>query len=372
MHVIARLRITLRKAARPGLGQVPVASLAIVGALAASAGAAPVPGHRASPPDRQPTCFQIGSTQRRQLEGVAAPSAASAWAVGSTESGRTSRTLAEHWNGTAWTQVASPSGPGGGILFGIAAPSVRNAWAVGLSFPGAGSQTLAEHWNGTAWAQTPSQNPAGASGGSFLSGVAASSSTSAWAAGYYSLGITPGSATRTLMERWTGSGWTRVASPNPDASGINVLRGITALSATDAWAVGNYDHHTTGQPLGRPLIEHWNGTAWTVTAGPQLAAGVNTGLTGVAAVSPADAWAVGSYCAGAQGLRTLTEHWNGTAWTHVASPNPSQADATWLSGVAATSASNAWATGFYFNHHTGYHPVIEHWNGKAWTIVHSP
>src|SRR5215472_7610009 len=282
MHVIVRLRITLRKAARPGLGQVPVASLAIVGALAASAGAAPVPGHRASPPDRQPTCFQIGSTQRRQLEGVAAPSAASAWAVGSTESGRTSRTLAEHWNGTAWTQVASPSGPGGGILFGIAAPSVRNAWAVGLSFPGAGSQTLAEHWNGTAWtrvaspspardaefgavaavpsgaawavgdyvkggnsltlaehwngtawAQTPSQNPAGASGGSFLSGVAASSSTSAWAAGYYSLGITPGSATRTLMERWTGSGWTRVASPNPDASGINVLRGITALSATD-------------------------------------------------------------------------------------------------------------------------------------------
>jgi len=135
--------------------------------------------------------------------------------------------------------------------------------------------------------------------------------------------------------------------------------------------VGNYDHHTTGQPLGRPLIEHWNGTAWTVTAGPQLAAGVNTGLTGVAAVSPADAWAVGSYCAGMQGLKTLTEHWNGTAWTRVASPNPAQADATWLSGVAATSASDAWATGFYFNHNTGYHPVIEHWNGKAWTIVHS-
>jgi hypothetical protein len=422
MHVIARLRITL-DAVRSGPGRVPVASLAIMGVLAASAGPAHPAAltHRAPQPVRQPTCFRNPASQGRELDGAAAASSSGAWAVGYhwTNSGA-SQTVAERWNGTAWRQVPSPNPGGlraGDLLFGVAAPSPGSAWAVGTYFPGRAertliehwngtawtqtpspspardpelggvtalpsgrawavgdyikggrSLTLAEHWNGTVWAQTPSQTPPGGDG-STLYGVAASSPTSAWAVGTDSLGIAPGAGSRTLIERWTGTGWTRVASPNPDASGYNDLSGVAALSATDAWAVGHYDHHTTGQPMGQPLIEHWNGTGWTVTAGPRLAAGVNTGLAGVAVVSPADAWAVGSYCAGAQGLRTLTEHWNGTAWTRVASPNPGRADATWLSGVTATSATNAWAVGFYANHISGYHPVIEHWNGTAWTIV---
>ena len=54
----------------------------------------------------------------------------------------------------------------------------------------------------------------------------------------------------------------------------------------------------------------------------------------------------GCHCArrGAGSL-TLIEHWNGTAWTQVPSPNPSGDNV--LDGVAATSASNAWAVGFY-------------------------
>jgi hypothetical protein len=41
-----------------------------------------------------------------------------------------------------------------------------------------------------------------------------------------------------------------------------------------------------------------------------------------------------------------------------------------LSGVAATSASNAWAVGYTGS--TSPKPLIEHWNGTAWTRVPSP
>jgi hypothetical protein len=37
-----------------------------------------------------------------------------------------------------------------------------------------------------------------------------------------------------------------------------------------------------------------------------------------------------------------------------------------LSGVAATSACNAWAVGSYKNVGDHYRPLVEHWNGKAW------
>jgi len=47
---------------------------------------------------------------------------------------------------------------------------------------------------------------------------------------------------------------------------------------------------------------------------------------------------------------TLTEHWNGTAWKRVPSPNPAGSGrANSLFGVAATSPTGNWAVGYYFN-----------------------
>ena len=74
---------------------------------------------------------------------MAATSARSAWAVGSTASGQT---LIVRWNGTAWKRIPSPS-PAGSTLYGVAATSASNAWAVGS----AGGKTLIERWNGTTW-----------------------------------------------------------------------------------------------------------------------------------------------------------------------------------------------------------------------------
>jgi hypothetical protein len=87
--------------------------------------------------------------QLNRLDGVAATSATNAWAVGyysqHTDLGTQmhTRTLIEHWNGTAWTQVPSPS-PVDSTLFGVAAASPTNIWAVGAYLTNAGvNRTLA-------------------------------------------------------------------------------------------------------------------------------------------------------------------------------------------------------------------------------------
>ena len=68
----------------------------------------------------------------------------------------------------------------------------------------------------------------------------------------------------------------------------------------------------------------------------------NGSLYSVAAVSANDVWAVG-YNANAVGVGTVIEHWNGTAWSIVPGP---VADYNYLSGVAAVSANDVWAVGY--------------------------
>jgi hypothetical protein len=307
------------------------------------------------------------------LGGVAVVSSRQAWMVGSYSplTGPGGGTLIERWDGTAWKQQASPN-PGGpygqGSLSAVAATSPANAWAVGVyTTGGPNGFTLIEHWDGTAWTRVPSPSPGVYPGGSFLDGVAATSPANAWAVGSYDTGIYPNDTEKALIEHWDGTAWTRVPSPTPQGFDT-VLTGVAATSATNAWAVGSFD-------AGRTLIEHWNGTAWTRVPSPNPGGpgGHNLNwLYAVAASSPANAWAVGETCSElppAPVCRTLILRWDGAAWTRVPSPNPSSSSSQ-LHGVAATSATNAWAVGFSGS--GTVKALIEHWDGTAWSRVKSP
>jgi len=158
------------------------------------------------------------------------------------------------------------------------------------------------------------------------------------------------------------------ASPNPGgASGPNRLSGVAATSASNAWAVGFYP---TAGAVGRTLVVRWNGTRWAQVPSPNPggASGTNR-LSGVAATSASNAWAVGTYVNGGA-YRTLTLHWDGKAWTKVPSPNAGSGNNTLL-GVAATSATNAWAVGYYAGP-TATRTILEHWDGKSWTMISGP
>jgi hypothetical protein len=156
--------------------------------------------------------------------------------------------------------------------------------------------------------------------------------------------------------------WTGVQPPNVGA-GDNALLGVSTIAPCDAWAVGYSSNGTAKQTL----IEHWTGTAWKHVASPNPGGSANTNvLNAVAATSRTNAWAVGSYDS-ASGAHALIEHWNGTTWKQVTSPAP----AIFLGGVTALSATSAWAVG-YSSNGTAIQTLIEHWNGTAWTLVNSP
>ena len=158
----------------------------------------------------------------------------------------------------------------------------------------------------------------------------------------------------------TKASWHVVSSPNP--GNYNSLDGVAAVSATDVWAVGNY-FNPGGNNLA--LIEHWDGTSWSVVSNSSPA---ESQLLGVTAVSATDVWAVGDYGLGTGG--TLIEHWDGTSWSVVASPSPTGSE---LYGVAAVSATDVWAVGVYYDSNSGNKlTLIEQWDGTSWQMIPSP
>jgi hypothetical protein len=301
-------------------------------------------------------------TSNGYFNGVAGTGADDVWAVGGNGWSGPAVTLAEHWNGTAWTQVATPNPPGGGHLIAVAATSPSNAWAVGLAGPGPGvpsaSNPLIEHWNGKTWTIQKYQVPA--AGGGFGS-VAATSPSNAWAVGSTGLN-SEGSAQQTLIEHWNGSTWTRV--PSPDEGTASLLDSVTAVSADNAWAVGYY---VAANGTYRTLSMFWNGSKWTLVPSPTP--GGDGQLLGVTFSWTNNIWAAGivnpTRCGHGPACQTLVEHWNSITgkWSVIPSPNPPADYLDMLWGISAVSRSDIWAAGT-----TDYgSTLIIHWDGRAWS-----
>jgi hypothetical protein len=129
------------------------------------------------------------------------------------------------------------------------------------------------------------------------------------------------------------------AHPGADR-GVQVdLNGVVSFGPANAWAVGKGRN-------GAALAEHWNGTAWSVVQVPTPAGAAGSQLSGISALSPSDIWAAGSVITVVGTTvqsRTLVEHWNGTAWSIVPSRNATSSNL--LTGVAAVAANNVWAVG---------------------------
>jgi hypothetical protein len=223
-------------------------------------------------------------------------------------------------------------------------------------------------WAGIAGFSADGASAASTCGNAALNGeltaVTAISASNAWAVGW----TANGTATTTLIERWNGTAWCTVPSPNPGGAVVpqDALYGVAATSATNAWAVGYY-LGTSGYDT---IILHWDGTAWNTVPSPNPASTGNNELYGVAAGSASSAWAVGSY-SNPPGGSALILHWDGTSWAQVPSPPAGTASSgSSLSGVTATSSAT-WAVGNCGGPCTTS-SLTERWNGTAWTLEPGP
>jgi alpha-tubulin suppressor-like RCC1 family protein len=168
----------------------------------------------------------------------------------------------------------------------------------------------------------------------------------------------------------------RIAGNPPDPGGIVGLKdvifsSVAAGSATDAWAVGASDALSANS---QPLAEHWDGHAWSTVAVPMPAGATGARLDGVDEVNSGDVWAVGNMTTSAGAERTLIEHFDGTAWAVVPSPNPRTGPGASdeLKGIGGTSAGDLWAVGEYSDGQNFNAMLFVHWNGTAWSFVKEP
>jgi hypothetical protein len=296
------------------------------------------------------------------LSGVACASASECWAVGGYSGG----TLIEEWNGTSWSVVSSPNaGSVGNTLNSVTCIQSNICHAVGSQNSGGPDQTLIEHWNGTSWlvASSPDSSSALAND---LNGVTCVPGALCFAVGSHFNSI--GTAAQTLVEQLTFLGtWVIVASPNyvPPAT----LNNVTCVSASDCWAVGEYNFGTPASPLYRTAIEQWNGTSWTTVVSPDQS-GTNF-LQGITCTSASNCWAVGDYVL-TNHYQTLIQRWNGTTWSRVSSPNTSTTQSNNLYSVACASDSQCWSVGNYLDSALNTHPLAEQWDGSTWSIITLP
>jgi hypothetical protein len=345
------------------------------------------------------------------LQAVAATSAANAWAVG--DLGQENTPLIVHWNGAKWSRV--PAGaPADTLLHAVAASSPGNAWALGETYPPTGSPRqipVILHWNGRAWRQVHSP----ALSGAFLASVSVTSPANAWVIGsYFTSANRSAGSTRPIALHWNGSAWRRAPLPLP-AGAAAELNGVSATSASNAWAIGAFLSKQGNPSAG--FVLHWDGSSWTqvpsapASAGEPIAVaatatdyawladsatasefawpggrvaglwngrdwatvpiplvqthnGGRGGLVSALAAAGHVAWMAGDYCTtptlcGNGPLLPFLLRWTGGAWQ----PTPPPANDLNIFGLAVTSSTNAWAVGYTQPHTT----LILHWNGAKWS-----
>lgn len=300
-----------------------------------------------------------------QLTAVDGTSATDVWEIGAAFHTAKSSGYAIHWDGRSWATFAEDDPKGhGGQFSGIASIAQNDVWAVGQAYAASNYRkrlAVAEHWNGTRFNASPLPSVVGQE--TFLYGIAAVAPNDVWAAG----GSLPaGGLQQSYVVHWDGNAWTQIAAPGVPGSATN-FDAVAKTGANDVWVVGGSEANTSA-PF-RTLAEHWDGTRWTIVPTPNVNANSNI-FNAVVAIAPNDAWAIGDYYNG-KAFSPLAEHWDGTSWNIVRTPN-SGSHTAFVLGATAVSSREVFAVGEIARSHGEVASYILRWDGTKWFEAASP
>jgi hypothetical protein len=167
------------------------------------------------------------------MEDIACPASNECWAVGYSFALKRAP-LVMRWNGTSWSLYSFPlpEGAGSAGLNSITCVSSSNCWVVGWrNKPFSG---LAEHWNGTTWTDS---SPA--EFGLELTDVSCGSGSSCLATAWG----------ESAAVRWNGSSWSKETLPKPEGAESTSQTGASCFSATACTVVGTVNIGGVTQPL---------------------------------------------------------------------------------------------------------------------------
>jgi hypothetical protein len=251
---------------------------------------------------------------------------------------------------------------------GVSCPSARYCVAVGYHTDSAGfPTTLAERWNGTAWTTQTTRNYQPVD--DLLTSVSCVSTTACMAVGEHSACCqdeTP------LAEFWSRGRWTLELIPLPANAFEPRLTSVSCTSATACTAVGYYLRPADGYTAAA-LVESWNGTSWHVQSAAAADPTVSRELGSVSCTSLSACTAVGEWDTGSFPILTLAERWDGTSWSVQPTPNPTAGPSveSAFTGVSCASVTDCVTAGFWTDAHTSG-PLAEGWDAGTWTLQTMP
>jgi hypothetical protein len=221
-------------------------------------------------------------------------------------------------------------------------------------------------FDGTSWAGKPGPTSAEWDEPSALSGISCPSATFCSAVGYY---VDFKGVQHTLAESWHGTNWSVNNSPAVSGSSPE-LSSVSCVFSGDCMAVGTM---TSSSNVAVPLVEHWNGSAWSVLPAPRPTS-LGSFLKGVSCTASNFCAAAGYYMSSATTKDPLVELWGGSKWQIVPAPTPGTAQEGWLDGVACTSATACTAVGSYTTSTAtgGLTLALAYHGSNFWTVVKSP
>jgi hypothetical protein len=288
--------------------------------------------------------------------GVASLDAVSCAAAGACEAGGESevsnqandvQALGEGWNGSSWAlqDAAAPPGATGNALDSVSCVASGFCAAVGTATDSAGNLvSLAETRNGTTWTIQPTPDPAQATSGvrATMRGVSCVSARFCEAVGFSAATPGPGAWI------WNGTSWTAQVVPGSDS-----LLSVSCTSADFCLAVGGN------------ATETWNGSAWSQQAAVPGFSAANS----VSCASASSCEAVGTGPADTQ----AAAGWNGTTWSVQTTPLPADGSSIIVNAVSCARANSCQAVGSYFTTATFEQLTLaERWNGSTWTVLSTP
>jgi hypothetical protein len=230
---------------------------------------------------------QLSATTSLLSSVTRVPGRSELWAVGEMSTASGSNALIEHFDGSTWSLVPSPTMGISSTLNSVSADSENDVWAVGSQSNGKeAAQSLSLHFDGASWSVVGTSDVGGPTYANPLYSVIAISPNDVWAAGTSM--ASDGNAAYVLIEHYNGAGWTNEQAPDP---GLSVLYGLAALSPTDIWAVGDYQH--VDAIYKHTLLEHFDGQQWAVVPTPFIDK-ANAAYTGIVLMSgTSELWAIG-------------------------------------------------------------------------------
>ncbi|HEU4739349.1 MAG TPA: hypothetical protein VFS54_09760 [Solirubrobacterales bacterium] len=288
-----------------------------------------------------------------------------------TESGGKTAPYAQAWNGTSWANITakSPEGATAGEFQSVdclTSSELLLCFAAGSYVSGGVTKSLIVSGLNTfgllAIQETP--NPEGASE-TALKGMSCRVAVPGCMAVGYS--VKAGKKTAFAVGRNSESKWVIQSIPEPEGATSSELHGVDCPTTTFCVAVGSYT--VSGGSIWA-WSATWNGTSWTLRTVPKPEGSIRTVLLDVSCSSASACAGVGIY-RDSGGLQTsFVQRWNGTAWSHQASPNPEKSTNTVFQGVSCTTGPCV-AVGDW-NNGKNWLPMAQEYNGSAWVLDTTP